>query len=204
LRTRAAVRFGDASNAIITDTVWKDYVNEAYRDICSLEPWPFLEAATTNVSVTASTRSASLPTNVWRVQAVYNSTDNIPMSPLHNPAQQFWEFPEQDETGVATLYRIRGALIEVFPMPAATTTLTLHYEAYTGDLSADGDLPALPVVNHHVIMLLAVAKAYRDDGNFQAAQSYESEASVILDAMRRELLSPRTESYPGIVDSFFG
>ncbi len=204
LRTRASVRFGDAAFSIITDASWKDYVNEAYREVCSLEPWPFLETASTSTTIAAGVRYFTLPTNAWKVNALWDSTNKIPLEPITNISQVFDEFPNQDETGVPVLYRVRGTRVEVYPLPTTLTTYTVQYEAYPGDLSADGDLPALPTQYHHILSNLAVAKAYRDDGNFDAAQSYEAEAGVILEAMRRDLLAPRTERYPSITDEFFG
>lgn len=202
LRTRASVRFGDPAFDIVTDTTWKDYVNEAYREVCMLEDWPFNETASTSVSITAGSRSATLPTNVWKVRAVYDSTNDNVLAPITNPSQVFRDYPEQTETGQPQDYRIRAQLLEVFPLPETTTTFTVHGLAYAGDLSADADVPALPTPYQHVLVPLAVAKAYRDDGNFGAAQTYESEASVILDAMRRDLLASRTDRFPTILDDW--
>jgi hypothetical protein len=201
IRTRAAVRFGDPNNEIITDNTWKDYVNEAYREVCALERWPFLEATAT-VTVNANTRSANLPSRAWRVEAVWDQTNKNPLDPIFHPSQVFRDYPNGDETGVPCEYQLRARTIEVYPLPDTNVTLSIRYLAYPGDLSADADVPILPEEYHHVLVILANAKAYRDDGNFQAAQTYESEASVILDAMRRDLLGPRTESYPTILDSW--
>lgn len=205
IRTRAAVRYSDPSNVLITDTAWKDYVNEAYRDFLTLNPrLPFNATRSTSITIAANGRSSNLPTDVWRVTAVWDATDLQPLVPLTNPAQPRWEYPSDTEQGVPQQYRLFGRALEVYPRPAQLTTFAVDYYLQPADLSADGDLPAFPAAYHGGIIALAVSKAYRDDGNANAAKEYESEASGIMDRMLDDLLDVREDRYPGITDEFYG
>lgn len=202
LRTRAAVRFGDASFVVVTDATWKEYINEAFRWLQAQDPrWPFLRTTGT-VSVASGARtSGALATRVFQVAAVYNTTDSRPMSLLTNRARVPVAYTTT-ETGAPVHYRRRGNVIEVFPLPTATTTLTVEYFAPLTDLSADGDVPGLPPQYHDVLVSMALSRATRDDGNLAAAKDYETEVGELVKAMRADLVDTQdNHPHPEMADN---
>jgi hypothetical protein len=201
IRTYCATRFRDTGNVIVTDAQWKDYVNTAYGDTLMRMPYAPWNEASTTVTIAASTRSGSLPTNVFKVLAVYDATNGFPMVPLEGRAQVFNEYPQQTEVGQAMHYRIFGGSLYVYPLPQSSTSYTVEYLVMPADLSADGDVPAFPEVWHDILVSGAVALAYRDDGNIAMAQEYEKEAAAMMAALIQDAMQPRQDRYYEIVDT---
>lgn len=199
MRARAAVRFGDPGNAVITDTVWKDYVNEGYRWLQRQHPrWPFLRATAT-VAVTSGARSGTLATRVWQVVGAYNATDDRTMALLTTRLRRTSTFMST-ETGAPTHYRVRGGTLEVFPKPTQNTNITVEYFGNATDLSSDADVPVPPDKYHDIIVAKAVALAYRDDGNDIAAD-YEAEVATSVETMIADLVrDPMLQSDPELTD----
>lgn len=205
LRDRCESRFGDTTNRIITDTEWLDYLNDAYMEVVAAEPnWPFLETRTTNLVVTAGTGEVALPTDVWRVTAVYNATDGIPLAPIPGQAQFRSYFPSPSSNpGIPLWYRLRGSTLEVYPYASAATTLHVDHPAPPAALNAGGDEPAFPEHHHRLLVVGALAKAYEDypDKDVPNAPAlYEARFQRGIEKMRVELLLPRHDGYPTIVD----
>lgn len=204
IRTRCAVRFADASFAIITDATWKDYVNARYRAVSADSPyWPFLAQRSTSVSVTSETRSTILPTDAFRVQNVWDSTDKVKLEPLEGTAEHWRFWPDNTEDGVPVNYRVRNNSLEVYPLPLVTTTFIVEYAAPPSALSADADLPAFPSQYHDILVEGALADAYADDGNLKQYELHESRFQMLLARMRADLLETQTERYYQITDNFF-
>lgn len=203
IRTYCATRFRDTGNVIVTDVQWKDYVNTAYGDANMRVPYAPWNEVSATVSVTAATRTGALPTNVFKVLAVYDATDQIPLVPLEGRTQVFSEYPSQDETGQPMHYRLLGGNILLYPIPTATTSLTVEYLKLPADLSADADVPAFPEAYHDILVSGAVALAYRDDGNLPMAQAYEKEAKEMIAAMIQDAMQPRQDRFYEIVDTAF-
>lgn len=201
IRTYCATRFRDPTNIIVSDADWKNYVNTAYGDVLMLMPYAPWNEASATVTVSASSHTGALPTNVFRVTAVYDATDQYPLVPLEGRMQVFNEYPTQAEVGAPVHYRVFGGNILVYPMPSASTSLTVEYLVQPSDLSADGDLPAFPEAYHDILVSGAVALAYRDDGNLQMAQAYEAEATEMKKSLIQEAGQPRQDRYYEIVDS---
>lgn len=207
IRTRCAVRFKDPANVIITDATWKDYVNHRYHEALGhsgLLRAPWNEAVTTSLSVTAETRSATLPVDAWHVNSVYNSTALVKMEPLEGIAEHLRYWPDLTEDGTPVTYRIRNNTIEVYPLPSVTTALRVEYVAQLAVLSADADLPVFPQ-NFHGRLLVdgALADAYLDDGNQKQYDTHEA----IFQAAIKDLVmwagETQTERYPEVTDNFY-
>jgi response regulator RpfG family c-di-GMP phosphodiesterase len=70
------------------------------------------------------------------------------------------------------------------------------------DLTAS-DAPVFPAQYHRILVLGALVRAYEDDGALEQAGYYENRFQRMLMGMKGDLLSPRHEGYPPIVDNFF-
>lgn len=206
LRTRAAVRFRDPTNAIITDTVWKDYVNEAYRRVLGATPfWPWNKGNRTTLTFAAGDNTETLPTDSWRITAVFNNTDGIVMRQETGYISYRERFPfGSDSPGVPTEWQQFGHTLEVYPFPAVSTSVIVDYTLAPSAMSADGDLPVFPAQYHDVLVEYALAQAYQDDGAFDQAQAHEQRAQAIVKEMMMALLQGTGDHYPQIRDTWFG
>lgn len=201
IRTYAALRFRDPTNVIVQDTDWKSYVNSVYGNVLIKMPYAPWNEGSSTVVVTAGSRSVTLPTDVWRVSAVYDQTDQFPMVALEGRQQVFQEYPQQTEVGQPMHYRIFDNKLEVYPLPQVDTTFLIEYFVQPADMVGDGDIPVFPSQYHDMLVVGAVAMAYRDDGNTQQAQVYDAEYNDMLKALMIEAGQPRQDRYYEIVDT---
>jgi phosphoenolpyruvate carboxylase len=103
--------------------------------------------------------------------------------------------------GIPLYYRLRANTLEVYPRPATTTSL--HLDVLTAPVVLGlGDEPVFPEVYHRALIVGAIAKAYEDDGNVQQAGAFQARFDRAVASMRLELLGPREEGYPAVVDTF--
>lgn len=200
IRTYCALRFRDTGNVVVSDTEWKSYVNSAYGDILTRMPYAPWNEFSATVSVTAGSRSGTLPTNAFRVIAVWNATDAYPMVPLEGREEVYNQYPEQTETGQPQQYRLFNNTVQVYPIPTVNTSLTVEYLKQAGDLSADADLPVIPEAYHDLLVAGAVMMAYKDDGNLQMAAAYAKEYEDGIKELEQEAGQPRSPRYNQIVD----
>jgi len=189
---------------IITDLVWKDYVNACYRRINGAEPlWPWRETTTTTLTIAAETRSATLPTDVFRVVSAFNSTNKSKLTPTEGIAEHLFQWASQTEDGVPVQYRVFNNQFQVYPLPTILTTFTIEYLVRPADLGADGDIPVFPSEYHDLLVEGALADAYLDDGNLKQQVAHEARYKEQFMQMREDVLSERTERYSEITDNFY-
>lgn len=206
LQTRCRTRFRDANQAIVTNAEWLAYLNDAYQDVQAADPhWPWMETRSSSVSVTANARSATLPTGAIGVTAVRSLTDKIKLEPLDGTAEHIRAFPDVAGTpGIPRLYRVFGRTLEVYPVPAVTTTLEVEYNVGATELASGTDEPAFKPQYHRILVEGALVRAYIDDGAPDQAALHQAAFDSLLADLRYAELGTRTEHFPAIVDSWYG
>lgn len=194
LAARCAVRFGDPDNNVISEPQWFDHLNDAYREVLGARgDWPFLETRTTGLTVTANTGSVALPTDVTRVSAVFDATDDWPL------VEATWRIDASDTAlGTPGWYQVRGGTLYVYPWPTVDTDLTIDHPVVPAELEG-GTEPVFPEQYHRILILGAVAQALEDDRD-SASQAYRGRFERMLGTMMTELLKPQGEGYPTIQD----
>lgn len=203
LRQYAALRFRDKGNAVVSDTDWKSYLNDAYEDMLTRCTWfPWNETAG-NVTVLANTQSIALPADAWQVLSVKNGTDLLPMFPIEGRDEVNYQYPDLSVTGAPQHYRLSGPNIFVYPKPVQDTVLNLEYVHRPADMAADGDVPVFPPQYHTTIVDGALALAYTDDGNFQMAQIHEADFEAEIKAMLQDMMQPRNSRFYEPTDNLF-
>lgn len=205
LVTRCSSRYRDTTNRLVTAAEWADYINDAYTSVVAASPlWPFLETRDESLSVAAGAASVSLPTDGWRVSAVYNATDKIRMRQLDGRSDYRDWFPDPaGSLGTPEFYRLRSNVLEVYPRPAVTTEIDVDVFVPPAELTAGAQEPVFPEQYHRILVYGALALAYEDDDNLPRMQAAQARRDQLLADMLRDLLGPRTDSYPGILDNFF-
>jgi hypothetical protein len=203
LRVKAASRFRDAGNDVISTEQWCNYINDAYDEVNQASPfWPWMETRNQSVSVTAGARTGNLPADVVTVNSVFNSTDDVAMHPNDGKGAQFRGGGSATETGPPRSYRLSGSTIEVYPLPLVTTTLILEV-VVSPTRMIDGGAPAYPTAYHHDLVTGALALAYLDDGNQEMYNIHWANFQSKIEKMKNTILAARSEQYPVIRDSFW-
>lgn len=207
LKTRAATRFRDTNNDVITAAEWGDYLNDAYRAVLSSHPdVPWLQQVTTSLIVTAGTNSVALPTDCVQVNSVMVLTGQgagTPLSPVSNPEGHLFTYTPTTDTGLLDVYRLRGAVLEVYPAPDVDTTLRVEYIAPPALLSGANDEPAFPEQFHHILIEGALGLAYTDDGNVQHAGAHEAKFRAGIEEMYRFVTMIHASKHAEIRDTFY-
>lgn len=193
-------RFRDTGNGVYSVADWNDYLLEAQADVYAASPWwPFFEGLATNTITTSG--EVTLPTDAWRVNSVYNATDDYALSPLSGRADYLAYYPDPDASvGSPLHYRLRSNVLEVLPHPQSPVSIRVEYMVPPAFLAADGDEPIFPEQYHQILVSGALARAYEDDGNVNMAQTHWAKFGALLSQMKDDLLDTRSESYYGIPD----
>lgn len=209
---RCETRFKDTTNRIITATEWQGYLADAFDEVSRVTPdWPWLHESTLNADVDFPAGSASVVLSAeitpapFRITAVYNQTDDVPMAPLAETTGSYRDFYAGSSTGAPRHYRFTGdGVLTVFPTPEQATILRVEGYAPPARLDslATSEEPPFPAHYHDLLVYGALARAYEDDAEYQAAQVHFQRFMDGVERMRVALLLPRTEGYPLINDTF--
>lgn len=158
----------------------KRLINEAYRSICSTEPWPFLYA-------TASGNSPLTIADVRQVRTVKDSTNG---RELKFRSEEWLRSYFSDLTASGSpQYWYWNTTGQVAVLPVQTVVLQVPYLKRPTLLSAAGDTPLLPDEWHTLIIKGAALKAnlYKDntgaDGAKLLRQEYDRELAEMRDAL---------------------
>lgn len=207
LTARCKKRFADPNNNVLADGDWTDYLNDAYADALAASPyWPFFETQVTNLAYAIGVRSAALPTDAFRVSAVWNATDQFRLTPIEGRNEVYLLFPDQNETGQPTQYRVFSNTLQVYPLPEKATTLQVEYFAGPAAtlLVAGGDVPVFPSQYHRLLVEGALSRAYTDDGNSDWAKMHGDREATLIQQMVNDLLGTRQSRNAEIVDDWYG
>jgi hypothetical protein len=203
LGVRAAARFKDPNNNVITAAQWLSYLNEAYSDVNAYSPlWPWLETSEQTLSFTANNRSANLPTDVLGVNWAYDTTDDYRLIDQMGHGDFFHQDHLRSEVGQPVTYRVRGATMELNPTPSANTTVVAECSLQPVDL-AGGDSPVFPSAWHNILIDDMLAAAYLDDGNPALSKAHADRFEAGIKRMFNSILMGRTEANQYIRDTFW-
>lgn len=160
----------------------KRWVNLAYTEVCEQDDWPFLRTTTTGTAPLSVTDLGSIAN-------IRNSTLDTEME-YRDERDLIDLFGDLTTTGDARFYYLTDEdTIAVYPADT-TSTLKVTYFKVPTELSADSDTPLLPSRYHMAIVEYAVAHAYKDNDNPQAAQFARQEGDRLVQMMRERLLVP--------------
>jgi hypothetical protein len=203
LISRASSRFRDPSNNVVSTAQWCQYINQAYKDVnTSSNLWPWLESAEQTIAFGAGDRGAALPADVLQVNWVYDVThDRRLFDDMGRGA--FWHKDQlRSDTGLPTVYRLRGSCIELYPLPDETISLRAEVVAWPAALT-DSDEPVWPETFHELLLEGALMRAYADDGQSEWYTLHKAAFEEGTLRMQRALLSIRTETNTPIRDTMW-
>ena len=155
------------------------WLNDAMHEVDQDGRWEYLAAST---SAAAPLTIADLD----RVESVADNTADYQLDQVDRDSLVS-AFADLTTTGTA-LYWYRTAPTTIAVYPVSTLTLTVKYFKFGPDMALGTDVPLMPDRFRQVIVEKAVAKAFRDSNDPNAANDCLAEAGRILDVMRAELL----------------
>jgi len=173
-----------------------DYVNEAQMRVCA--DTLLLEKKTT-FTIPANQRSASLPTDVVRVYAVYQGAFRLDQLMVD---EMVCETSAAYETNVSqrSVWAVIGDQFTVTPIPKTDLSVTIIYAARSAPYQSDSELEVTDEAENLVERLVSSYKL-QDDGQPERAaaelQSYESDARLYKNHARSRSGAPRRMLTPG-------
>lgn len=151
-------------------------LNEAYLDIVTREPWPFLEKVLT-ITVPAGedkiTNNAAVSTNITDLASVLSfvdTTNDVVFNPERGDVIEK-NYRLTDDNSAPFKYYFVGEDMFVYPALSAPTTFRVYYVRVPSDLTAN-TLSAnilLPARHHSIIVFGALVKAFLVNDDPQAA-----------------------------------
>lgn len=169
----------------LTESRILSFLNDAYYDICSREPWPFLEKTATLTINAAGLVTA--PTDVTSVLNVYDSTNGGSLRPQRlDDISDLYGTNLAEAEAQARHYYFIGAAMYVYPVP--TATIKMNYIRIPTALTTSPDTsPILPIHAHRLLVTGALAKAavMEDDPDLAAVYTnmFETRLSQARSAM---------------------
>lgn len=173
-------------------TAW---LNASYKEICSLERWPWLEATATG---TAPLTISDIDT----LESVTDTTNVRKLAPMdrRNISDQY---PDLTLPGAPMWYYTNsGSSVAVFPVTAVS--LSVRYWKIPPDLSSGSDTPVVPATFHDVIVLGAVRRGLVDDQDAADYQQVVAEYGLRVETMRELYLYGQDADRPGYVAQVAG
>src|SRR5690606_36779102 len=102
--------FRDLGHRSVTEEEWVGYINDVYAEVMAARPdWPFMEHVSASLTIVPPTNIVDLPTDAWKVTAVYNATDKYPMNQVDGRDAHLWLYPQPgDARGTPQNYRLHN------------------------------------------------------------------------------------------------
>lgn len=155
------------------------WLNQGYREILNLQPWPFLKATTTG---SAGAGFVSIP-DLRRVAWVKNAETGFALTRATAD-----ELADEDVDltlpGAPEFYYVNGPEVRAYPLGG---TLFVSYYKRMPPLTGT-DSPVFDEEYHLLIVDKAMIFAYIDGDNFEAAAALRAELDLRLSAMAEDYL----------------
>lgn len=204
LRERLGDAGPDASNAY-RDAELNRWLNEGCRDVARQAE---ILQTTTDVDVTAGDAQYDMPADMVRCTRVDFIADSegrsrtLEYKAFHNANAVTWV---NDSEGMPALYTVWGtpgsAKLIMYPTPAYTGTVSIHYYRLPAEPTSDTDLLDLPVGWEDTAYLYAEYLALRRDRDprwQEALQLYKDTLGAMYDLTRQH--SDQATEVTGLMD----
>lgn len=182
-----------------TATQQNGFINAAYREVHSQMRWPFLETINTGLSTVAGTASYTPPMTDWRnVDAIRltwatDPTQNAPIEYLS--PQDLFDKQARDQTPATPIYwTMYASQIWFYPIPDQVYQATIYYIKEPVDLSADGDIPLIPVAYHDVLVAGAITRIAFRQRDWIGLELWTSKYADGLSKLKEEYLVRQRQS----------
>lgn len=176
--------WGEGVNGI-TDQRISGWINQAYMQLVNDAPGPWLQTSSA-VSYSAGTAQGSLPANCTTVKTV--RLDNQKLGRLS--FEDYLDLVNDQGDGQPAHYALWGGSLYLVPTPDSALQVQVFHWREPEPLSGNSDVPLIPQRFHHLIVLGAVVRGFRelDDTEQEAlyAKQYADEVERASAALARE------------------
>jgi len=143
-------------------------LDDAHKELCLREPWPFLERAESisqsagDASVTTTAGITPAGSTIGKVLSFVNKTDNVVLEPLRTDTQMKDFVYDLDTQGTPTNYYFIADQLFVYPTPDAARSLRMRFLTEPSTLvETSNDNEVLwPAKHDSVVLYAALSKAY--------------------------------------------
>lgn len=145
-------------------------LDDAHKELCLREPWPFLEKPD-SVTQPANTSIVTTTYPLGKMLAFVNKTDNVVLEPLRTDSQMKDFVYDLDTTGTPTHYYFIGDALYLWPTPDSAKQLRMRYLTEPTTLiesSLDANI-LWPAKHDSVVLYAALSKAYYINDDPQGA-----------------------------------
>jgi len=149
-------------------------LNDAYLDVVTREPWPFMEKLVSTLSVPSGVTQitngsySGSPTDVGSVTSFIDMTNNIIMLPERNDTIEKKYQASNLTNATPSVYYFVGEDMFVYPQTQTATTYRLSYVCIPSSFSSDAT-NLIPSRHHNIILYGALVKAFLVNDDPQAA-----------------------------------
>jgi len=149
-------------------------LNEAYFDIVTREPWPFLEKVTTIsvpsgvAQITNNSLVTAELTDVNSVLSFTDDTNNITMMPERADMIEK-NYRAADDTGTPSVYYFIADDLFVYPVTSGVTSYRVYYTRIPAAATTTSSTFLIPARHHSIIVYGALVKAFLVNDDPQAA-----------------------------------
>lgn len=162
------------------------FINDAYYDICSRQPWPFLEALAT-VNTVANQVTLDVPADFDKAIRLVIDSEAARLEPARADDIYSRFNGALTDTGLPVAYYFVGNEVRLYPIPDAAYTITLYYLKVPAALATNTDTPILPTKHHRAIVLGALVAAYRMEDDPGNADVFEAQFEKRLATMAEDV-----------------
>lgn len=178
-------------------------INDTIADICSREPWPFLESV---ASVTCNSQAPALPSDFRASLAVIIPSNGVVLQPerLDTIVKRY---PNAlTSQGTPAYYYFIGSQINLVPVPDQSYVAQLYYlrtHPFVTQSSGETDI-LIPARHHRAIVLGTLARLYAMEDDPDLATVFNQLYEQRLVTMQADLWQRQFDRTDRVVDLWDG
>ena len=173
-------------------------LNDTIADVCSREPWPFLEKEITLTFDGTNAYPSNLPTDFSKVLGIQDLLLGRPIrfERWEVIRKKFGSNVTQQNLGDAMYYYFVKGQPRIYPTPAASSSMQLEYVCWHPTIQQSDPETAilLPPRHHRVLTLGSLYKLYSLEDDPELASAFEAEYEHRISIMREDLIRVQYDS----------
>lgn len=189
IQTEIFARGADYLNSTTDIGRVKSWINSAYQDICTREPWPFLQ-------VTLSNQTA--PVTITDLRGILSVVDTTTLTPLEGIDRRDLSksYVDLTQSGFASYWYLESAsdgaggltdTLKVFS-PTSTDNLEIRYIKVPVNLVNDTDIPLIPDRFLDAVIDGTMVFVHRDNDDYDLAGQAQNASEQSVQRMTDALL----------------